>query len=125
MTVQPHATWSVEHRPAVNTVASAQRAAAGAGARNVCTSLAVSLTGGAAAPAAVSVEVVIRDGAAGAGTIIWGNRLSLPAVAGEHDRITMDDLWIEGSPNTAMTAEFLAAPGANAFATAAMSGEVA
>lgn len=109
--------WTVEHRPAAATVASATRAAGAAGVRNVCRSITASLV---AIAAQGQVDVVVRDGAAGAGTILWSARFAL--LLGTSDRIALSGLNIVGSPATAMTIEFLAAPAATNFEGVAMTG---
>ena len=73
--------------------------AAGAGRRNVCTSLscfAALSTGG------ISRRAVLRDGATGVGAILWSGFL-LPDFAPPIETL----LFIIGSANTSMTLEFL------------------
>lgn len=99
---------------AANTQATVTKAAGAAGFKHVLTSLTAALVGGATAPAAVQLWVYVRDGAAGAGTILWAAPLALPATAGgTADTIQLSGLWIVGSAATAMTIEFSAAGGAN------------
>jgi hypothetical protein len=112
--------WTANHAPAAAAQATIAKAAAGASVKNVCTSIAVSLAS-AAAPTVGVVTFVLRDGATGAGTIVWQTRLSLPAVAGQAIAVTIP-VWIEGTANTAMTLETTAAPPANVVATVAMTG---
>lgn len=114
--------WTSVHTPAANTRATTTRAAAGAGVRNVCTGLTVTLAAGAVAPSAVQVTVTLRDGASGAGTVKWAAVLALTAVAGQLVGAVKDNLWIEGSPNTAMTLEFDIAGGANTIEAVSMEG---
>ena len=114
--------WSVVHTPAVNTRATATKAAGGAGLRHICTSLTVVLVADTTAPAAVVLTVELRDGATGAGTIVWQERISLPAVAGVMNGIVVPNLHIRGTANTAMTLEFSAAGGANTFESVTMTG---
>lgn len=114
--------WTANHAPAAATQATIARAAAGAGLKNVCTSIAVSLAS-AAAPTVGVVTFVLRDGATGVGTIVWQTRLSLPAVAGEARAVTLP-VWIEGTANTAMTLETTAAPPANVQATISFTGTI-
>lgn len=109
--------WQINQAPAAATQATATRAAGGAGVRNVLRSITVSV--GCVALQA-PLGVVVRDGASGAGTIIW--RALLGGVAGEVDTITLTGLNIVGSDNTAMTVETLAAPAATNFATVHASG---
>jgi hypothetical protein len=109
--------WQVNQAPAAATQATATRAAGGAGVRHVLRSITVSV--GCVALQA-PLGVVVRDGASGAGTIIW--RALLGGAAGEVDTITLTGLNIAGSDNTAMTVETLAAPAATNFATVHASG---
>jgi len=106
-------TWTAVHEPAANAQATITRAAAGVGIRNVCTGFSISFVAGATAPTAVTVAVRLRDGATGAGAILWAGIMSLPATAGARSEIHRSGLWIEGSTNTQMTLEFSAAGGAN------------
>lgn len=116
-------TWRVQHQPVAATQATIAQASAGAGIKNVCTSITVTLSS-TAAPTAARVVFNLRDGATGAGTILWSGGLSIPAVAGESRSIVVPNLWIEGTAATAMTLESAAAPGANTFATVAMTGTI-
>ncbi len=115
--------WTVVHAPAANTQASASKAAGGAGVRHVCESICATFAAGATAPAAVQVTVNLRDGASGAGTVLWSAVMALPATAGATATpIIISDLNIVGSPNTAMTLEFSAAGGLNTFEAVSMAG---
>lgn len=116
-------TFAINQVPAVATQATISRAAAGAGVKNVCTSLSISLSS-TAAPTAGSVIFNLRDGATGAGTILWSIRLSIPGVAGQGIIHSISDLWIEGTANTAMTLESSAAPAAATFATVSWTGTI-
>lgn len=107
--------WSVTHSPAVNTQASASKAAGGAGVRHVCTGVSARLVAGTAAPAAVQGTLNLRDGATGAGTILASWTVVLAASIGARDEINLTGLEIPGTANTAMTLEFAAASGANTF----------
>lgn len=111
--------WSVTHTPAANTQATISRAAGAAGVRHVCKSITVSGIGLAAA-AEASVLVNLRDGATGAGTILWSQRIYIPA--GGQNGFSIAGLNIVGSAATAMTLEFAAAGGANTFESVAMTG---
>lgn len=119
--------WSVTNAPAVNVIASVTKAAAGANRRNVCLSLDASITINTAVGAAPgSFLVVLRDGATGAGTILWSSRcyFSLGAAFSDISKIQAQGLFIVGSVNTPMTLEFQAAGGTNVFETVAMTGFV-
>lgn len=111
--------WSVTHSPAVNTVATITKAAGAAGVRHVCTSLlgALSAPGAAATPV---LNLRLRDGVSGAGTILWS--ATHMAGIGFADEVSQTGLNIVGSAATAMTLEFDIAPGANNFASVALTG---
>lgn len=113
--------WTAHHLPAVATQATATKAAAGAGVRNVCTSITVVFAAGTAAPAVQQLSVSLIDGASGGTTYLWRAYISLPATAGAVNGITLQ-LWRPGSPNTAMTLEWSAAGGANTFQSVSMAG---
>jgi hypothetical protein len=114
--------WTAIHEPAANTQATISKAAAGAGVRNVCTGLTVTLAATSTAPAAVQLAVRLRDGATAVGTVIWAAVISVPATAGVSAGITRTNLWIPGTANTALTLEFSAAGGANTIQTVSMEG---
>lgn len=114
--------WAVTHAPAANTVASASKAAGGAGVRHVLTGFHAKIVGGTTAPAAIQVTVNVRDGATGAGTILAAFTMVLAAAIAAKDEIAMSDLNIVGSANTAMTVEFSAAGGLNTFECASLQG---
>ena len=115
----------VIHNPAVNTQATASQAAAGAGLRNIVDCISATYVADTTAPAATTVTLNVRDGATGAGTIIWTADLSLPAVASEDaSPVQLCGLGIPGTANTAMTIEFAAAGGANTFQAVSMKGRV-
>lgn len=109
--------WPVEARPAAGLVATATRAAGGVGVRNVCRSITTSLISTAAQ---TQVDVVVRDGITGVGTILWSARFA--GVIGTSSNLGLSGLNIVGSANTAMTIEFLAAPAATNFQGVAMTG---
>ena len=115
--------WTVVNTPAANTQATISKAAGGAGVRHVCTGILATLTAGVTAPAAVALTVELRDGATGAGTVIWQGRMSLGAIAGQNaPPIQIAGLSIVGSANTAMTLEFSAAGGANTLESVSLAG---
>ena len=117
----PH--WQVGADPAVNVVATATQAAAGAGISNVADCLIATFVGGTTAPAAVVGTAVIRDGAAGAGAIIFAADIAVAAaVASNPPPVQICGLHIPGTANTAMTAEFMAAGGLNTFQTVRLTG---
>lgn len=110
--------WAVNHAPAANTTATITKAAGGAGVRHVCKGFSVSIN--AVAAIAAPLVVNLRDGATGAGAILWTDRLMAPA--GTTFRLDRSGLNIIGSANTAMTLEFAAAPGATNFENVNMNG---
>ena len=114
--IRPPVNWSVNHIPAVSTLATITKAAGGAGFKHVCTSIVASavgpVTGGV-------IFLYLRDGAASTGTIIWATALAPINTAA---RIIVTGLNIEGSDNTAMTLEFSAAPPATDQEVVSMTG---
>lgn len=116
-------TWSVKHTPAANTQATASKAAGAAGVKHVCTGYVWSLSSGAGAPTPELITIAIRDGATGAGTIIWEETVSLPATAGSSARGAVTGLYLVGTAATAMTIETDSAPGANVVASVSIMGE--
>lgn len=109
--------WAVNSEPAVNTLATATRAAGAAGVRHVCRSLHFSLN---AVAAQTNIYCRVRDGASGAGTILWSQAVALPA--GGLYSIALSGLNIVGSPATAMTFEWSAASAGGNFETAGGTG---
>lgn len=109
--------WSVQSSPAVATQATVTRAAGGAGVRHVCKSITVSLACGATPQ--TPINVYVRDGASGAGTILWSGAVAAPANGSETIAIPLS---IAGSANTAMTIEFSAAGVAASLEAVSMTG---
>ena len=118
----PFDSWDAVHFPAANIQATATKASAGAGLRNVCNSITVTFAATATAPTAVNVSIYLIDGASGGTAYRWGTTVSLPAVAGATTGYTPPGLTIRGSVDTAMTLEFSAAGGANTVESVTMSG---
>lgn len=121
----PLSTWTVTHSPAVNTQAIATKAAGGGTVRHVMTAMTACVHALAAAVGQNSLTVQLRDGASGAGTVLWTWYFSVE-VTDESRHIpcvTMSGLNITGSPNTAMTLEFTAGSVfANVAETVSMAG---
>jgi len=94
--------WSVNNVPSTATQATVTKAAAGAGIRHVCKVISATIACGATAQ--TPIQIYLRDGATGTGTILWAATVAAPAdgVGG----IMFDNLNIMGSANTAMTLEF-------------------
>lgn len=109
--------WSVFHNPAVTTQATASKAAGGALMRHVCTGISFSLSAVVAQPL---ISVTLRDGASGAGTILWQKQYILPV--GAVLDVNISDLSLPGSLNTAMTLEFSGAPAATNLESVEMTG---
>lgn len=127
--VAPVANWSINHIPAAATQATISRAAGAAGIKHVCTSIHAKLRTATAATAS-AVQVNLRDGATGAGTILWATTLNIntnvATVGGVlNDEITLTGLNIVGTAATAMTLEFAGAGAANTFEDVAMTGYTA
>lgn len=98
--------WQGISAPAAAAQATFSKAAV-AGVRHVadCVTIALSAI---AAPTATSVSVNLRDGATGAGSVIWTQTLAAPASTGVLANTFICGLALIGSPNTAMTLEFSA-----------------
>lgn len=115
--------WVVANDPAVNTAATATRAASSTGGVHVADCMTATLIANTTAPAAAAVTVVLRDGLTGAGTVLWSADLALVATAGDHPApIQLCGFAIPGTANTAMTIEFTAAGGANTFEAVGLTG---
>lgn len=99
--------------------ASTSKAAGGAGVRHVCTSISAIFSTGATAQAA-AIDLNLRDGATGVGTILWSQRLILDV--NKTLQFILTNLNIVGSPATAMTLEFNAAGVAGSVESVALSG---
>lgn len=113
--------WSIKNRAAANTAATVSKAAGTSAERHVCTGFMVTFASlGAPTPEIIGIQ--IRDGATGAGTIIWEGSISLPAVAGESKWVGLSGLWLVGTAATAMTIETDAGGGANDYLSVSLSG---
>src|SRR5262249_10155520 len=109
--------------PAANTQASASRAAAPAGVVQVADCITATFVAGTTAPSAVNSTVVVRDGATGAGTVLWAADFALAgAIAASAQPVRVCGLDLAGSVATAMTVEFTAAGGANTFENVTLTG---
>lgn len=107
LSVKP-SSWIVTSAPSSGTVGSASIAAE-AGVRHVADCVAFSADSGGAVTAAAGT-FVIRDGATGAGTVVWNYAVAhaVAAAAGVDTILPVNfcGLNIVGTTNTAMTAEF-------------------
>jgi hypothetical protein len=75
------------------------------------------------APAASQTNINLRDGASGAGTVIWTQTILIPATAAQHILIgPLCGLNLIGTPNTAMTLEFSSSAPANESEAVDLSG---
>jgi hypothetical protein len=97
--------WSVIHNPAASSQATASIAAEG-GVRHVADCIAFS-AGSTTAPTLTALTVNLRDGATGAGTIIWTHEVVVSNATGQNVApFSTCGLNLVGTTNTAMTAEF-------------------
>ena len=110
--------WSIQHTPAAGVKATITQAAS-AGVKHVCTAISVVLVGGAAVESG-PVNVYLRDGASGAGTILWGATLRAPTA--NSVPISLTGLNIPGTAGNAMTLEFAAASPATTLESVALAG---
>jgi len=99
--------WTILSNPAVATRAVGSVVAAGAGISRVLDGLYCSL---AAVAAQVFIQLVVRDGAAGVGPIIFEQTVKV--VTADTGFVHISGLGLIGSANTAMAIEFLTAPAA-------------
>ena len=105
--------------PAAATQATVTQAAGGVGVRHVCRSISATLaTAGTAQSAAVQLN--LRDGATGAGTVLWSKQVVLPS--NSVWEVNLTGLNVVGSANTAMTLEFGAAGAAGSYQSVGLTG---
>lgn len=114
----PPGQWSVFSTPAAATQATASKAAGGAGVRHICTSISATLATVGTAQTAIALN--LRDGATGAGTIVWSKQVVLPTNG--LWEVNLPGVNIPGSAATAMTLEFAAAGVAASVESVAMTG---
>lgn len=100
--------WQIQNTPAVAAQATASQAAGAAGVRHVCKRIMVSVSAGATAQTPLAFN--LRDGATGAGTILWS--IALSAVVNTSTFYDADNLNLIGTAATAMTIESAAATAA-------------
>lgn len=103
----PRSEWTILANPVVATRAVGSIVAAGAGISRVLDGLYVSV---AAVAAQVFLQLVVRNGAAGVGAIIFEHTVKV--VTASTGNISISGLGLIGSANTAMAIEFLTAPAA-------------
>ncbi len=100
--------WQVISNPAAGAQATAAKAAGGGVVRHVADCVSFS-AGSTAAPALTALTVNLRDGASGAGTVIWSEQVVISASTGQNVApFSVCGLNLIGSTNTAMTLEFSA-----------------
>jgi hypothetical protein len=105
--VEKSARWMVVHNPAASSQATASIAAE-ASVRHVADCISFS-AGSTTAPALTALTVNLRDGATGAGTIIWTHEVIIGAATGQNVvPYGLCGLSLTGTTNTAMTLEFSA-----------------
>jgi hypothetical protein len=107
--------WAVTSAPAVNTQASASKAAGAAGVRHVCTGISVTVAADATGGTAIVGTLNLRDGATGAGTVLASWTVAHPGTIGITTVFSLGNLNVIGTAATAMTLEFAAAPGAHLY----------
>lgn len=113
--------WAISNVAAANTAATVSKAAGSAAQRHVCTGFQVTMSSlGAPTPEVIVFQ--IRDGATGAGTVIWSGSISLPAVAGTSTSCGLTGLWLVGTAATAMTIETAQGGGANDYISVNLQG---
>lgn len=110
-------TWGVTNSANAGTP-TISKAAGGGTVRHVATCVSISV--GAAGTAQPVVQVNLRDGATGAGTIIRSWQVAAPA--NDSAEVNLCGLNMTGSANTAMTIEFAAATAAATQASVNLSG---
>ncbi|HLJ26552.1 MAG TPA: hypothetical protein VKY85_07565 [Candidatus Angelobacter sp.] len=93
--------------PAAGSQATASKAAGGAGVRHVADCVSVS-AGASTAPTATVLTINLRDGATGAGTVLWSTQIAAANTAAQHGSVHLCGLNQIGTANTAMTLEFAA-----------------
>jgi hypothetical protein len=116
--VAPLSTWSVTHTPAAATVATISKAAGGASVRHVATTITACFSG---AAVSIPVQVTLRDGATGAGTVLRTWLIGVSVINGS-TCVDLSGLGMIGTANTAMTLEFSAAGAADTNQTVTLTG---
>lgn len=119
--VQPP-NWAVTNTATAAAQATIARAAGATGVAHVCTSITGQINGDATGNADVGT-LNLRDGATGAGTVLWTAKLTLATGANAVGTpIALTGLNIVGSTATAMTLEFSAAGATHSLQTVSMTG---
>lgn len=118
MLVTQPGNWSENMAAAANAQATITRAAGAAGVRHVATSISWSLSSVGTASGTLAVN--LRDGATGAGTILWAMTVQIPI--NFFANFSLGDLSIFGTAATAMTLEFNFAGGVATIESVAFTG---
>jgi hypothetical protein len=113
---QAKLTWTANSTPAVSTQATASRAA-NANQIHVATSCSGSI---ATVAAQTAITLSLRNGATGAGTVLWSQTTSCPI--GAQCLVTSPPMNSPGSLGVAMTCEWSGAPVTTNFAVANLVG---
>lgn len=107
--VVPPLMWSQTSEPAAGSQASASRATS-AGNNHVCYGICATWVVTTALAAGVTIDVYLRDGASGSGTIFWRCTLGLPGTAavGTTASIVVGPMALMGTAGNQLTCEFSA-----------------
>lgn len=118
--------WSVTSAPAVNNLAVASKAAGATGVKHVCSGISFSWANdGTANGTARSLVVTLRDGATGAGTILYNWPVRITTTATDQNnfgRVDLSGLNLLGTAATAMTLEFTGTAPDHTFLAANITG---
>jgi hypothetical protein len=120
LVVKSPASWGVVHTPTSATQATASKTAGGSGVQHVASSISFSLAVD-GSHAQTAIQVNLRDGATGAGTILWSMTV-LKAAAEALTTFHASNLNLVGTANTAMTLEFSAAGVTGSVESVALTG---
>lgn len=112
-------TWGINNSPTSGTQATISKAA-NTSFRHVATCVSFSAAA-TTAPTATQLNINLRDGASGAGTVLHTWVVAAPATVGTHLLFSQCGFNLAGSVNTAMTVEFSAGL-ANEFEAVSLSG---
>jgi len=104
--VEKGARWGIFSQPAASAQATISKAAGAAGVRHVADCVSFSAGSIATPAAAAQVSVNLRDGATGAGTVLWTQEIATTTVVGQYATFSFCGLNLIGSAATAMTLEF-------------------
>lgn len=114
--------WVVSHLSSANAQATASRAADSAGYHRAMSMSYTMCPASASMVATNAVAVKIRDGATGAGTVLWAEKIIGPGgetTRGSHRFIN----GLRGTKNTAMTVETSGSPGSDVILAVNLEGE--